>query len=225
MRVAILGPVRLFRESIREALAQSSRVLVLGDACPDAAGITRIRRLGPDVVLIDVTQAGTLGTLRNVTTGLPGIRAVAVGVPAGDDDALACLEAGVAACVPLEDDLSRLIDTLHQVAAGLPVCSPSIIGGLFRRLADLADQRRGTTPAEPLTPREREIAALLAEGLSNREISRRLFIEVTTVKNHVHNILDKLRLTGRADAASWYDAQHSPHPASVSPRMSTVSQA
>ncbi|MBB2948503.1 DNA-binding NarL/FixJ family response regulator [Actinoplanes lutulentus] len=207
MRVAILGQVRLFRESIRAALAQLSQVTVLGDASPDAAGMTRIRRLGPDVVLVDVTPAGVRDSLRALTTGLPGIRTVAIGVPDSDDDVIACLEAGAAACVHRDGDLSQLVETLRQVAAGAVVCSPSITGGLFRRLAVLADQQRGVTPATPLTSREQEIAALLADGLSNRQISRRLFIEVSTVKNHVHNILEKLRLSGRSHAASWYEAQ------------------
>ncbi|MFC8130898.1 LuxR C-terminal-related transcriptional regulator [Streptomyces sp. NPDC057302] len=207
MRVAILGPVRLYRQTIREALVRRSQVIVLGDACPDAAGVTRIRRLGPDIVLVDVTSAGAVGSLRTLTTGLPGIRTVAIGVPERDDDVIACLEAGVAACVPLEDDLTGLVETLRQVIEGVAVCSPLVTGSLFRRLAALGDERRGLTPAKPLTPREREIAGLLAEGLSNREIGRRLFIELSTVKNHVHNILEKLRLTGRSGAASWYEAQ------------------
>jgi DNA-binding NarL/FixJ family response regulator len=205
--VAIFGQIRLFREAIRETLTRQPQVTVLGDARPDATGVARIRRLDPDVVLVDVTTSGAVDTLRTLTTGLPGIRTVAIGVPEGVEDVVACLEAGAAACVPPGDDLPHLIDTLRQVAAGAVVCSPTITGGLFRRLATLADQRSGAAPAEPLTPREREIAGLLADGLSNREIGRRLFIEVSTVKNHVHNILEKLRLSGRADAASWYEAQ------------------
>ncbi|MEU8816735.1 response regulator transcription factor [Actinoplanes sp. NPDC048796] len=201
MRVALLGRVRVYRESIGEALRRRPEVTVLGDACPDAAGVSRIRHLRPDVVLVDVTQAGSL---RDLTTGLPGMIVVAIGVLESDDDILACLEAGMAAYVPRDDDLTRLLDTLRQVVHGGVVCPPAVIGGLFRRLAVLAEERRGVTPAEPLTPRERQIAGLLAEGLGNREISRRLFIEVSTVKNHVHNILEKLHLASRADAASWF---------------------
>ncbi|MFI0237559.1 LuxR C-terminal-related transcriptional regulator [Streptomyces sp. NPDC016845] len=206
MRVAILGPVRLHRETIREVLTGRPQVVVLGDACADAAGLTRIRRLGPDIVLVDVASADAVGSLRSLTTGLPGIKTVAIGVQERDGDVIACLEAGAAACVPLEDDPARLVETLRQVVEGVVACSPSITGQLFRRLAALGDERRGVTAAQPLTPREREIAGLLAEGLSNREIGRRLFIELSTVKNHVHNILEKLRLTGRSDAASWYEA-------------------
>ncbi|WP_244945564.1 LuxR C-terminal-related transcriptional regulator [Couchioplanes caeruleus] len=186
------------------ALSLPPEIAFLGHAGPDAAGITRIRRLHPDVVLVDVTPSGALGSLREVTTGLPGVRTVAIGALGTDDAVLACLEAGAAAYVTGEGDLSRLVETLHQVVRGGAVCSPSITGGLFRRLAALAHEHRGVCPAEPLTIREQQISGLLAAGLSNREIGRRLFIEVCTVKNHVHSILDKLGLSRRADAASWF---------------------
>jgi DNA-binding NarL/FixJ family response regulator len=207
MRVAILCQICVYGEAIGEVLGRRPGFAVLGYAPPDTAGIGRIRRLEPDVALLDVTPPGALCALPDVTTGLPGIPTVAIGA-LETDDVLACLEAGVAACVPRHDDVVRLVETLGEVARGGVVCSPAITGSLFRRLAALADERRGLPPAEPLTLREREIASLLAEGLSNREIGRRLFIEVSTVKNHVHSILDKLQLHGRADAASWFSRTH-----------------
>jgi DNA-binding NarL/FixJ family response regulator len=129
---------------------------------------------------------------------------VAIGALDTEEAVLASLEMGAAAYVTGEGDMGRLVETVRQVVRGGVVCSPSITGRLFRRLAALADEQRGVHPAEPLTVREHEIAGLLAAGLSNREIGRRLFIEVSTVKNHVHSILDKLGLGGRADAATWF---------------------
>jgi DNA-binding NarL/FixJ family response regulator len=204
-RVAVLGPVRIYRALIGRALARLPGITYLGDASQDAAaGVMRIRRLDPDVVLVDVMPPTGLGQLRDLVAGLPGIPTVAIGAVDNDEAVLACLEAGVAAYLTCDGDLSRLGQTLHQAVRGGMSCSPAITGGLFRRLAALADERRGVRPAQPLTLREHEIAGLLAAGLSNREIGRHLFIEVSTVKNHVHSILDKLRLNGRADAASWF---------------------
>lgn len=202
MRVAVLSHVRLYRESIGEALAARPDVTVVGDSCPDASGVTRIRRLWPDIALLDVAPAGSVAALRDLITGLAGIRSVAIGVLTTEEQVLACLEAGVAAYVSRDDDLSRLVETMREVAGGGAVFSPAATGGVFRRLAALADERRSARPAPPLTEREQEIAGLLAEGLSNAEIARRLFIEVSTVKNHVHNILGKLQLAGRAGVAA-----------------------
>lgn len=203
-RVAVLGHVRIHRVLIARALARLPEVTVIADASPDAAGVNRIRRLDPDVVLIDVTPRDALGSLGDLTAGLPGIRAMAIGTLDTDEAALTCLESGAAAYLTGEGDLSGLAETLGQMVRGGAVCSPSITGGLFRRIAALADEQRGVRPAEPLTLREHEIAGLLAAGLSNSEIGRRLFIEVSTVKNHVHSVLGKLGLTRRADVASWY---------------------
>jgi two-component system nitrate/nitrite response regulator NarL len=204
MRVALLGHVRVYGEAISAALTGRPEITVVACASPDAAGVTRIRRLDPDVVLVDVASAGSIAALADLATGLPGIRIVAMGILDDGEDVLACLEAGVSAYVSGDDDLPQVVETLRQTLRGHLSCSPAVTGAIFRRIAALAGQRRAVPSPEPLTPREREIAGLLAEGLSNREISHKLFIEVSTVKNHVHSILDKLQLASRADAACWY---------------------
>jgi DNA-binding NarL/FixJ family response regulator len=156
------------------------------------------------VVVVDVASFGSVAALCDLATGLPGIPIVAIGAYDNVEDALACLEAGVAAYVSPGDDMPQLVDALGHVLCGQPTYSPAITGAVFRRLAILADECHEVPPTEPLTPREREIAGLLAKGLSNREIGRRLFIQTSTVKNHVHAILHKQRLSGRADAASRF---------------------
>src|SRR4051812_43675713 len=109
MRLALLSHVRVYGEAISEALT-GNEIRVIGFASPDAAGITRIRRLHPDVVLVDVAGAPSVAALRDLAAGLPGIRIVALGVIDDDEDVLACLEAGVAAYVCRDDDLSRVVE-------------------------------------------------------------------------------------------------------------------
>lgn len=98
--------------------------------------------------------------------------------------------------------LEELVDTLVSTARGELQCSAQIAGALQRRLADLASQTGGSPELESLTPREWEIAELIHQGLTNKEIAVRLTIEVATVKNHVHRILFKLHARNRAEVAA-----------------------
>ena len=91
---------------------------------------------------------------------------------------------------------------LESVARGETLCSPEVAAALMDRVATLALGAPSGSDAR-LTKREAQIVALLEEGLSNKEIAQRLVIEVATVKSHVHNILEKLKLSGRSDAAEW----------------------
>ncbi|HEX7241600.1 MAG TPA: response regulator transcription factor, partial [Longimicrobiaceae bacterium] len=118
-----------------------------------------------------------------------------------EDVVLACAEAGVSGYVSRGASLDDLVGALRSVARGELVCSPHIAGSLFRRVAALSE-RREASPAAVLTPREREILGLIDQGLSNKEISRRLRIELSTVKNHVHNLLEKLQVSRRGAAAA-----------------------
>ena len=111
-------------------------------------------------------------------------------------------EAGIAGWVTREASVDDLRATVASAAAGEAVFSPRLAASLLRRVAALASERRVGAQATPLTRRQREILALIDEGLSNKEIARRLSIEVATVKNHVHNILEKLEVTRRAEAAA-----------------------
>lgn len=107
---------------------------------------------------------------------------------------------GVAGFLPRDATLDDLAHTLTKVARGEAVCSSSVAGALLRRISTEAHQR--TVTADHLTPREREVLVLIEQGLSNKQIAQRLGIEVRTVKNHVHNLLEKLRVQRRGEAAA-----------------------
>ena len=92
---------------------------------------------------------------------------------------------------------------VESVARGEMLCSPRLAATLLHRVATLAQERHSPGPLDSLTVRERQIVDLLGDGLSNKEIARGLQIEVTTVKNHVHHILEKLQVARRADAATF----------------------
>ena len=128
-------------------------------------------------------------------------RVVLLAVPELEEEILACAEAGVAGYVTRNGSLEDLVVAIDSVGRGEVICSARVAGALMRRVAALASERRGLPGHEPLTSRELDVAALLEAGFSNKEIAGRLCIEVTTVKHHVHNILEKLCVSRRGEAA------------------------
>jgi two-component system nitrate/nitrite response regulator NarL len=114
---------------------------------------------------------------------------------------LGCAEAGVAGYVPREASLEDLVETIGCASRGELRCSPQLGVTLLRQLALRAAGVDDAASRAPLTSREVEIVRLIEHGLSNKEIATRLGIQVATVKNHVHNLLEKLRIHRRAEAA------------------------
>jgi len=121
------------------------------------------------------------------------------------DEIMACIEAGAAGYVLKEASFDYLVETIRSVHRGESFVSPQMAASLFSRIAELAGERGLRIPLSSvkLTARELEIINQIAAGLSNKEIARRLAIEAQTVKNHIHNILDKLQLHNRLEAVEY----------------------
>jgi DNA-binding NarL/FixJ family response regulator len=130
---------------------------------------------------------------------VPGVPIVALGVPDVEGDVLACAEAGIAGYVTREASLEELVAVVRSAVQGELRCSPRIAAGLLRRLSALSEHGP-SAPRVRLTARQREIVRLIGQDLSNKEIAHRLGIEVATVKNHVHNLLEKLNVHRRTAA-------------------------
>ena len=118
---------------------------------------------------------------------------------------MACIEAGVAGYVSQDVSLEDLVKHIRMVAVGETFCSPKVAGLLFSRVAESARERHRLLALSSghLTRREQDVVALIEEGLSNKEIAVRLNIETATVKNHIHNILERLQLDNRQAAARY----------------------
>ena len=197
-RVAVVSPVRLHREGLASLLARDPRISVVGDAAPDE--LHGLRDTPVEIVLLDAAD-GAQTRVRQLVETMPAAKIVAVVVDESDDAVVAWAEAGVAGYVDRRASLDELLDTVHSVARGEVSVSPSVAATLLRRVATLAGGAPASSPLPPLTKRELEIVALIEEGLSNKEIASRLCIGLPTVKNHVHNVLEKLNVRRRADAA------------------------
>jgi two-component system nitrate/nitrite response regulator NarL len=153
-----------------------------------------------DVVVVD---AGGKEGQETVSRVAATVDAPIVALAVGDDEenVIALAEAGVIGFIDREEGLDALVAAVALVARGEAAFPPRIGTSLLRRVSTFRQHRR-TLDVAPLTVRESQVAELIAEGLSNKEIAARLFIEVATVKNHVHNILEKLGVDRRFDAVA-----------------------
>jgi DNA-binding NarL/FixJ family response regulator len=202
IRVAIVADTRLYREGLAQVLSRDSCITVVATAARQDEALTSLSDLHVDVILADMAMPESRAALRAIVERLPQARVVALGVVEENDDVLGCAEAGVAGYVPREASLGDLKRVIESVARGETICSPRVAAGLLRRVAALAAERGAGLRPSGLTGREHEIVCLIERGLSNKEIARHLGIEVATVKNHVHNLLEKLQVHRRGEAAA-----------------------
>ena len=200
-RVLIVVGVRLYREGLVQLLSQSQGLGVVGAESDGSHALTRLDEMRPDVALVESGLPDLDAIVHALTRRTPPVPLVAIGIADGDTDVLACAERGFVGYVTRDASVEELARTVCEAARGELTCSARTAGILMRHLGTLAGQLRPASAAARLTRREREIAVLMGADLSNKEIATRLRIEVATVKNHVHNVLDKLQVHRRSDAA------------------------
>ncbi len=197
IRVHLLSDVRLHREGIAALLALDERLSVSTFVVPDEDFENWSTR--PDVIVVDASTDRRPETIRTIARTHPE-PIVALGVPNDEKDVISFAEAGVLGFVEREAPIDDLIASIVSAARREASFPPRIATTLLRRVSALGASRAPDMDA--LTVRERQIVELIAEGLSNKEIAVRLYIEVATVKNHVHNILEKLKVSRRSEAVA-----------------------
>jgi DNA-binding NarL/FixJ family response regulator len=201
VRVVIATRVRIYRDGLAQALGPAAGVEVVGSAPSAAEVLAAVAGTAPDVVLLDLAMEERPEQVRALVHRIP-VPVVVLGVEERDDDILAWAESGIAGFVTRNGALDDLVAAIWSAARGELLCSPSIAYGMLRRLGSLAARPRpaATTSRVHLTDREIQILGLIDGGLSNKEIARRLGVAISTVKNHVHNILEKLQVVHRHQA-------------------------
>ena len=198
-RLFLIADTAVYVEVLARRMSEVRCGLVVGTSTSVPEALREVSELRPDIILLDVTAARRLADVQRLAKAAAGARIIALGITETPRRVVACAEAGIVAYVARDATFDELLATLRQVQAGEASCSPRIAAALFRRLAE----RVGTaSTASALTPREREILTLIDQGLSNKEIAQRLYIELATVKNHVHHILAKLHVHRRGEAAA-----------------------
>ena len=200
IRVLVAADIRLYREGLAEVLRQKFQVV--GTTGNLRQTLKRVRDGGFDVILLDTMMSGSLSAIKLIVAIDPRIKVVALTVPNVEATVVACAEAGISGYVLRDASLTDLFDAIGAAMRGELTCSPRIAKCLLRRVNVLAADRPSSLHSPRLTSRELEIVELIDGGLSNKDIAKELRIAVSTVKNHVHNILRKLHTHRRGAAAA-----------------------
>lgn len=203
VRVLLVDDDDLMRAGLRAVLSSDEHVDVVGEADNGNAAVERTRTLRPDLVLMDVRMPDLDGiaATREVLAAAPETKVVILTTFEQDDYIFGALNAGASGFLLKRTRPEELLAAIHTVAAGDSLLSPSVTRTVIERMAHQpAPPAAAIDRLGELTPREREVLALLARGLSNSEIATELVIEESTAKTHVKRILMKLRLRDRIQA-------------------------
>lgn len=203
--VALIEDNRLVLEGITVLLGRVPDIEVVGGTAGSSP--EHLNQLTADVVLLDLglENGDSLKLARQVAHNVPGSRVVVMDLLPGHEDVVDYVQAGVFGFVMKNATVDELVNTIRSVAAGARVLPAEMTGTLFSQIARDVVASRGMQASEDvrMTPREREVIDLIAEGFSNKKIAARLHISPHTVKSHVRNIMDKLALHTRLQIAAW----------------------
>jgi two-component system, NarL family, nitrate/nitrite response regulator NarL len=202
IRIFILAAMHLYSRALAQLLGEQRAFRVVGMAEDLGKALNDLRDLRPDIVLLDMGTANSGLAVRRIADAEPDIRIVAFAFLPNERNLIACAKARVAGYVSREESPEDLVVTIQSVARGEMRCSPRSAGAVLDRVAALATEGASEPRDIPLTTRELEILELIDRGLSNKEIARHLSIRLPTVKNHVHNILAKLKANRRTEAVA-----------------------
>ena len=213
LRVLIVTDVRVVQESLRCLLEGRGEVDVLA-AIDVSQAREHSERLQPDVTLFDAARQDSIELLKDLVASAPASKVVAFGVKETNENILALAAAGTAGYVCNNAECSDVVRVLLQVMSDELTCSARATASLYRRVATLSktslsnagngpvDVGNGSAQVVPLSRRELQIAHLIERGLTNKQIGRDLGIEAATVKNHVHNMCEKLNVHRRGEVAA-----------------------
>jgi DNA-binding NarL/FixJ family response regulator len=202
IRVLLADDQALVRAGFRALLDAEGDIEVVGEAGDGDEAVRLASELAPDVVLMDVRMPGVDGleATRRIASddGLGGVRVVILTTFGLDEYVFEAVRSGAAGFLVKDTEPAELIQAVRVVAAGDALLSPAITRRLIEEFAARTKEPVPTRDLEPLTEREREVMALVAAGLSNDEIARRLFVSPATAKTHVSRAMVKLGARDRA---------------------------
>jgi DNA-binding NarL/FixJ family response regulator len=208
IRVAVADDHPMFRAGVVGSLREVPGIEVVGDAGDAASALMLARSELPDVIILDIAMpGGGLTAARDIAAACPATRIVMLTVSEDEDDLLAAVKSGASGYVLKGAGAGELVSVIRSVNAGEVYVAPALAWGMLREL-----QTPRTSPFDELTEREREVLELVAEGLSNQEVGDRLGLAEKTIKHYMTNILGKLQVRSRVEAALLVAREGSPGP-------------
>lgn len=212
IRVLIADDHALLREGLRRILEMEPDIRVVGEAGDGQTAVALATRHRPDVVLMDINMpgGGGLAATRAIHNRLPDVNVVVLTIHDDDEYIIELVNAGAKGYMLKDVDSARLIEAIRRVKGGEAFIPSDLMTRVFQQFQRREEGRQspahaaqGAAGHEALTERELEILQLIVDGHSNKEIARSLYISEKTVKNHVTNLLRKLDLSDRTQAAVY----------------------
>ena len=209
INILLVNEIRLIGNVLVAALEDEQDINVVGTVTTAEDALKMVHEKDVDVALVStrLSDQGALKLTSAITESAPETKVLALGLTEEKKRVLRYVEAGAAGYVLKDDSLDDLINTVRATQEGKVFVSPKIAAAMMERLSDLAqmfsDIENGVAEDAELTSRESEVLELIGDGLTNQQIAEQLVIEVGTVKNHVHSILEKLNVSSRGEAAAY----------------------
>lgn len=205
IRVLIADDHALFRQALRSVLGEESDLELVGEAADGEEAVALATELAPDVVLMDVRMPKLAGieATRQIASVLPSARVVMLTVSDEDEDLFEAIKAGASGYLLKEVEPAEIARAVRQIYGGHSLLSPAVASKLVSEFASISKKADERAARPSLTDREVEVLQLASDGLTNRQIGRRLGISENTVKNHIRNILEKLHLHSRMEAVLY----------------------
>lgn len=207
LRVLVCDDHALFRRGLQMVLEQEADLELVGEASDGVEAVEKAQELMPDVVLMDVRMPKRSGieAAGDIKDMLPHVKILMLTISDEEADLYEAIKAGASGYLLKEIPIDEVAEAIRSVWAGQSRISPSMASKLLTEFAAMskASTEKPQVPTPHLTDREMEVLKLVAQGLNNRDIAKRLFISENTVKNHIRNILEKLHLHSRMEAVVY----------------------
>jgi two-component system NarL family response regulator len=205
IRVLVVDDHALFRDGLVRALKAEGDLEVVGESGDGLDAIERASALQPDVILMDVRMPGASGieATRRIRAAQPAVKIVMLTVSDEEEDLFASIRAGATGYLLKEASSEEIAGAVRAATAGHSVISPPMAARLVNEFNVLTGRLEAEHDGRRLTDRELEVLRLIARGMSNKDIGGELVIAENTVRNHVRNILEKLQVRSRVEAAMY----------------------
>jgi len=209
IRVLLVNEIRLMGNVIAASLEDESDIKIVARVTSLEAALKVVNEKEVDVALVStrLPDQGAIKLTGAITDLAPDTKVLALGLTEEKKRVLRYVEAGATGYILKDDSLDDMLETIRATHEGKVLVSPEIAAAMMERISNLAqmlsDVENSVTDEADLTPRELEVLQLIGKDLTNQQIAEQLVIEVGTVKNHVHNILEKLNVSSRGEAAAY----------------------